>query len=178
MRSSVNINNTTKEQVFNVLYDFNGYVEWMPDIQDASVIAQEGDIFVADFCSPELMEEKYQLEFVCSRPTSITFKQIGIFEETGKHFNGLYGSWNIIDSPEGNGTTISGAMHYKPNTKMSNLIFQRRLDMLSQMFSQPSTFTQDFQPLSGLDADIKEAFQAEGFAVWFLGSKYLYKKVE
>jgi hypothetical protein len=177
MRLSININNTTREQIYNVLTNFNGYAEWMPDIADSTVVAQEGDIAIADFSSPELIEEKYQLEFVCSRPTSIVYKQIGIFEETGKLSSGLYGSWDIIDTPEGTGVTISGEMNYKANTKMSDLILQRRLDILLQMFSLPTTDEAENRPFSALEAQIAETFQTEEFAIWFLGSKYLYKKV-
>ena len=177
MRLRTDIIIATKEQIFEVLTDFNGYAEWMPDIAESTVLAQEGDIFVVEFSSPELMAEKYQLEVVCSKPTSIRYKQIGIFEETRKQSSGLSGSWEIIDSSDGKGTAITGEMNFKTNVKKANLILQRRLDTLQQMFALTTTSTEECKPFSALGAQMVEAFQAEEVAVWFLGSKYLYKKV-
>lgn len=171
------INNITKEQIFKVLTDFAYYAEWMPDIADSTILAQEGDIAVAEFFSPELMEEKYQLEFVCSKPDSIIYKQIGIFEETGKPSLGLSGSWEIIDSTEGSGTVIIGEMNFKTNEKKTNLILQRRLDALQQMFSLTTTSTQECNPISALGTQILETMQNEEIIVWIPGYKSIYKKV-
>ena len=176
MSFEINVNNTTKEQIYKVLSDFNSYVEWMPDIAESTVLAQEGDIVIGEFSSPELMEEKYQLEFVCSKPTSIIYKQIGIFEETGSHSLCLSGNWKIIDSPNGKDTIIIGEMKFKANAKKATLILQRRLDALQQKCLLSTTPTEESKPILALSQQIINANQHEEVIVWFLGSEYVVKK--
>jgi len=173
----INVNNTTKEQIYKVLADFDSYVEWMPDIAESTVLAQEGDIVIAEFFSPELMEEKYQLEFVCSKPTSIIYKQIGIFEETGTYSHCLSGNWKIIDSPNGKDTIIIGEMKFKANAKKATLILQRRLDALQQKCSLSTTPTEESKPISASSQQMINAIQYEEVIVRCYGSKYVIKKI-
>jgi hypothetical protein len=144
----------TKEQLYSLLTDYVRYVEWTPDVTEVTLLAYEGDIAVVEFCSPELMPETYQLEFVQTKPTTITFKQNGLYQETGQWNRGVYGRWHLADASDGHGVIVTGTLcrettfwQQRRNRRQSHLILQRRLDVMAQLF--PST---EATPKPGLTA--------------------------
>lgn len=157
-----------KDKVFGVLADYGSYSDWTPDVVEATVLAAEGDIMVAEFFSPELLETTYQLEFLHSKPTSIRYKQVG---QTG-YDRGLEGSWHLADAQDRDGAIVTAAMSLNtnlfrslPSRRMVSLILRRRLDVLEQMFSSPTA------------AECEDAGNDAGvMVVWFAGNKYLVRK--
>lgn len=172
--------NATIEQVYAVLTDYEGYADWAPDVVSATVLAKEGDIVVAEFYSPELMDDPYQLEFVHSKPVSIIYKQKGIFEKTGRSERGLTGTWSVANAPDNQGVRVTGVMrlqgpfrHSFTNKKIVSLILQRRLDVIQHMFDhlQPE---QDLDILpQGMGREILDGLSGgETQEIWLYGSKF------
>ncbi len=135
----------TKDQVFALLTDYERYFEWAPDVTEVTLLADEGDIAIVEFRSPELMPETYQLEFVQTKPTTLAFKQQGIYQENGRPDHGLHGSWHLMDGPDGQSTIVTATMSRKTtvwqgrdNRRQSHLVLQRRLDAIQQLFSPTS----------------------------------------
>src|SRR5215470_17293907 len=93
----------TPDEVFSVLADYEHYVEWSPDVVAATVLAREGDVVVAEFLSPFLVEGKYVLEFVHSRPSSIIYRQVDQYESRG-----LQGSWRLAPAADAAATIVTG----------------------------------------------------------------------
>lgn len=174
----------SKDQLFALLADYRSYVDWTPDVVEATVLAAEGDIMVVELYSPELLEERYQLECIHSKPVSIAYRQIGQPYDD----RGLIGSWHLADAADRKGTTVTGEMSLNAgffksfsNRKKAGLILQRRLEVLQWIFS-PSTTAEN----SGLgvadhidrgDGISRLSRDEQETVVWFGGTKYLARKV-
>jgi hypothetical protein len=131
-----------RERVFGLLTDYEGYVEWTPDVIDVTLLAKEGDIAVVEFSSPELMSGRYQLEFVHSRPDAIVYRQKGLFERTGRQDWGVRGSWKLSDAPDGTGCIVTGTMTMSQSRwrrvahgDRAQIILARRLDVIGGLFT-------------------------------------------
>lgn len=170
----------TLDQVFATLTDYERYADWAPDVVSANVLAREGDIVVAEFYSPELMDEAYQLEFIHSKPVSVIYKQKGIFEKTGRLKRGLSGSWSVTKEPNRQAVRVTASMalqgryrQHLANRKKAKLVLQRRLDVLQHMFDPlPTGHSLDI-PLQDSGKEILELFEtAEGREIWIYGNRY------
>jgi len=121
----------TPEELFAVLTDYERYPDWSPDVVAAAVLVREGDIVVAEFQSPFLMDGKYILEFVHTRPSSITYRQVDQHDSRG-----LQGSWTLSASASGV-TVATGEMEFRtdlwkrgPDRRRADRVLRRRLDAL------------------------------------------------
>ena len=173
----------TKDDIFEVLCDYGNYADWAADVADSTVLDREGDLVVAEFFSPELMSEKYTLEFIHSRPMSIIYTQIDYYR------GGLRGSWHIEDVAESRDVIVTAEMKLKTslwrsfaNHRKANLILNRRLSALQQVFGVSST-TPEGLPVTGggllHGKGVLETIQVEEeFAVSLFGHKYLVKKAD
>ena len=174
----------TRNEIFDLLTDYQNYADWTADVIESTVLAQEGDIVVAEFVSPELMTGKYVLEFVHSKPHSIVYKQVDQYASRG-----LKGSWHLADSPAGEGIIVTGTLNLKTgvlelfsNRKKVHLILQRRLDAMSQLFPDASSAKAGKSTVVRDESvHVQEVFASpqreEEFTVWLLGHKYYVKKV-
>lgn len=122
----------TPEELFTVLTDYEKYVDWSPDVVGAAVLARESDIVVAEFQSPFLIEGKYILEFVHSRPSSITYRQVDQHESRG-----LQGTWMLSPATDSEGTLVTGQMEFRTDLwkrggdrRRADRVLQRRIDAL------------------------------------------------
>jgi len=174
----------TKEQVFSVITDYDSYSEWAADCIHSQVLLREGEIVVAEFLSPELMGEKYQLEFVHTPPTSVIYKQI---DQHGSR--GLSGSLDITESEDGQGVILTGEMRLKTslwkkrtNRKRTDMILLRRLESVKEDVSY--TYASEDGVEVGEDIElvdrkkiIEVARRGKDIDVWFLGEKYELKRI-
>jgi ribosome-associated toxin RatA of RatAB toxin-antitoxin module len=170
------------EAVFAVLSDYQSYPDWTPDVVAATVLAREGDIVVAEFLSPFLIEKKYVLEFLHSRPTSIVYKQVDQFGARG-----VRGAWQLEEAA-GGGTTVTGTMNFKTeawaglaNRRRAGLILRRRFDALDQLF--PATADGRAaaaapEPSMPADAIVDVLERGEPATVNWLGTRYLLTKTD
>lgn len=131
---------TSRDELFSVLTDYERYAEWTADVVSASVLDREGDIVVAEFVSPELIDGKFVLEFVHGPPDSIVYRQVDQF---GKR--GLQGRWQLAVLDAGS-TELTGQMHLRStvwagrrNSRRAGLVLRRRVDLLMRMFSAATT---------------------------------------
>jgi len=122
----------TLEELFAVLTDYEKYVDWSPDVVGAAVLVREGDIVVAEFQSPFLLEGKYILELVHSRPTSITYRQVDQHESRG-----LQGTWMLAAATGSAGTVVTGQMEFRTDLwkrtadrRRADRVLHRRIDAL------------------------------------------------
>lgn len=122
----------TPEELFAVLTDYEKYIDWSPDVVGAAVLARESDIVVVEFVSPFLIEGKYILEFVHSRPSSITFRQVDQHDSRG-----LQGAWTLSPATDTAGTLLSGQMEFRTDLwkrhsdrRRADRVLQRRIDAL------------------------------------------------
>lgn len=121
----------TPEELFAVLTDYEKYPDWSPDVVAAAVLVREGDIVVAEFQSPFLMDGKYILEFVHTRPSSIAYRQVDQHDSRG-----LQGTWKL--SASANGVTVAtGEMEFRTDfwkrgadRRRAERVLQRRVDAL------------------------------------------------
>lgn len=166
----------TKEKVFDILSDYRSYADWTADVIDSTILAQDdlSGIVVAEFLSPALMDDKYVLEFVQLKPTSIEYKQVDQYGSRG-----LSGRWHIEETRGQPGVTITGEMNLKTslwersaNKKRVKLILQRRLDVLHQTLTPPSPGEAEGLP------NFEAIEDGEEFILRFLGHKYHVKKVD
>jgi ribosome-associated toxin RatA of RatAB toxin-antitoxin module len=122
----------TPDDVFSVLADYEHYEDWSPDVVAATVLAREGDVVVAEFLSPFLVEGKYILEFVHSRPSTIIYRQVDQHESRG-----LQGSWSLAATADTSVTIVTGQMDFRTeiwrraaDRRRAERILQRRFDAL------------------------------------------------
>lgn len=170
-------------KVFEILANYEGYADWTADVVESMVLAQEGDIVVAEFFSPELMEDKYTLELVHSKPASIVYQQVDQYGSRG-----LSGSWHLTESSGRKGTIVTGEMNLKVGfrkrlsaSKNVNLILQRRFDALMQVFFDTSVDRPHLpvwaNELANGEGDAEAVADEKEFAVWLFGHKYHVKKM-
>jgi ribosome-associated toxin RatA of RatAB toxin-antitoxin module len=164
------------DEVFTVLADYQRYVDWAPDVVASTLLASEGDIVVAEFRSPFLLDDKYVIECLHSKPHTITYKQVDQYGSRG-----VQGSWRL--EAQGSGETrVTAHMDYRDtlwnrgaSRRRAQRILDRRLDSLASRFAGGD-------PRALKDADrsgLLEALAAgEAFSVWAPGARYLLKKVE
>jgi hypothetical protein len=100
--------NHPRETVFNALSDYASYQKWMPGVLFSQVLAQEGDIIVAEFVWPLLLEEKVVLEFIHLPPESVIYHQVGQDRRRG-----LSGRWDLSPAPDGLGTVLAGTIRLR-----------------------------------------------------------------
>ena len=122
----------TLEELFAVLTDYEKYVDWSPDVVGAAVLVREGDIVVADFQSPVLLEGKSILELVHSRPTSITYRQVDQHESRC-----LQGTWMLAAATCSAGPVVTGQMEFRTDLlkataagRRADRVLHRRIDAL------------------------------------------------
>jgi ribosome-associated toxin RatA of RatAB toxin-antitoxin module len=167
----------TPDEVFAVLADFDGYTDWTPDVVESTVLAREGDIVVAGFRSPFLMQEQYVLEFVQSSQTSIVYSQVGQYGSRG-----LQGAWHLAKSADG--TLVTGQMTLRTelwksaaNRRRTALVLRRRLDSLERLLPRGAgrgaeQATGESRTTGDSEALIEALGQEEEFAVRVAGAKY------
>jgi len=95
-----------QESVFAALADFGSFAQWMPGVTHSRILAQEGDIVVAEFIWPALFQEqKFVLEFVNTPPKSVLYAQTAQYRQKG-----LSGRWDLAPAQDGGGTVLTGEM--------------------------------------------------------------------
>lgn len=168
------------DEMFGVLSDYDGYAEWAPDVVRSSVLVREGDVVVAEFLSPYLIGDKYVLEFVHSRPSSITYRQVDQYGSRG-----LQGSWQITAGGDGRTAVVVGRMEFRTdvwrraaNRRRTQLILSRRLDSLDRRVrcgaaaSARASAAPSWSTLLNLGSD------ADAFAVSAPGARYLVTRID
>ena len=175
---------TTKEQLFELLTDYERYIHWTPDVVAAVVLAREGDIAVAEFDSPYWMRCRYQLEFVHVKPSAIIYHQQGHDETSWGRRVGLRGSWRLSDPPQGSGVLVTAEMSVTASPwrtikyrRLTELILQRRLSVLQHLFLPTLAALDDefYAPQQRIIRDLAMAsgqpYDA-GFSLCFHGTSY------
>lgn len=66
-----------RERAFAVLADEPRYPEWLPGVEEAHVLARDGDVAVVEIRAPRFRAEKVVLELIYSPPAEIRFRQVG-----------------------------------------------------------------------------------------------------
>ena len=167
------------DEVFTVLADYQRYMDWAPDVVASTLLAREGDIVVAEFLSPFLLEDKYVIECLHSKPHTITYKQVDQYGARG-----VQGSWRL--EPQGNGETrVTAQMDYRDrlwnrgaSRRRAQRILDRRLDSLASRFAGAAGG--DERALKDADrSGLLEALaRGDAFTVWSPGARYVLKRVE
>jgi len=159
----------TPEELFSVLADYEKYVEWSPDVVTAGVLVREGDIVVAEFQSPFLMEGKYILEFLESRPSSITYRQVDQYDSRG-----LQGAWMLSASPGSSETLVTGQMEFRTDLwkragdrRRADRVLQRRFDALQAHVSGGSAVEPNLP-----EPAFESLPEGQGLTVWASGVEY------
>ena len=172
----------TKEQIFELLTDYERYVHWTPDVVEAAVLAREGDVAVAEFYTPYWMRGRYQLEFVHVKPCAIMYRQQGQYETSWGRRLGMHGSWRLSEPPQGPGVLVTAemtvtaapwcALTYR---RLADQVLRRRLSVLQHLFrpapadlghglSEPQQqLLRDLAIASGQPRDA-------GFSLWYHGT--------
>jgi ribosome-associated toxin RatA of RatAB toxin-antitoxin module len=96
------------ETVFSTLSDYNSYETWMPGVSYSYILAQEGDIIVAEFVWPIYVTTKFNLEFIHTPSALIVYVQT---DQYG--MRGLSGRWDIKPASDGRSSILSGEMCIK-----------------------------------------------------------------
>jgi ribosome-associated toxin RatA of RatAB toxin-antitoxin module len=96
------------ESVFATLADYNSYERWMPAVTYSRVLAEEGDILLAEFAWPIYTDTRFTIEAIHSPPESITFVQTDQLRKRG-----LSGRWQIAPGKDGQGSVLTGELALK-----------------------------------------------------------------
>ena len=94
-----------REIAFATLSDYNSYERWMPGVSYSHILAQDGDIVVAEFAWPIYVATKFNLEFIHTPPDSIVYVQTDQYRRRG-----LSGRWDVKPAPAGLGCILSAEM--------------------------------------------------------------------
>ena len=161
----------TPEELFAVLTDYDRYAEWSPDVVASAVLVREGDVVVAEFQSPFLMDGKYILEFVHSRPSSITYRQVDQHDSRG-----LQGTWMLSASPGSAETLVTGQMEFRTDLwkrasdrRRADRVLQRRFDALQAHMSRGGSAVEGNLPEPSAFESLPEG---QGITVWASGVEY------
>ncbi len=65
-----------RERAFAVLADDPRYPEWIPGLEEAHILAREGDVAVLEIRAPRFRAEKIVLELIHSPPEEIRFREV------------------------------------------------------------------------------------------------------
>lgn len=68
-----------RERAFAVLADEPRYPEWLPGVEEAHVLARDGDVAVVEIRAPRFRAEKVVLELIYSPPAEVRFRQVGAY---------------------------------------------------------------------------------------------------
>lgn len=130
-----------REAVFAALTDYNSYERWMPEVQQSRILAQEGDIVVAEFVWPIYMEHKFALEFIHTAPESVVYVQTDQYGERG-----VSGRWDLAAAPNGSRTVLTGEMKIKDffvldwrRRRQLGAVLRRSLDAIARQALVPRT---------------------------------------
>jgi ribosome-associated toxin RatA of RatAB toxin-antitoxin module len=171
------------DDVFSVLADYEHYVEWSPDVVAATVLASEGDIVVAEFLSPFLVEAKYVLEFVHSRPSSIIYRQVDQYESRG-----LQGSWLLTATADTSVTLVTAQMDYRTeiwrraaDRRRAERILRRRFDALQAHMSNAAKrgeATAAVEPRESEPALFDTLAEGQTLTVWASNIEYRFRRID
>ncbi len=98
----------SQKSVFSLLTDYDSYHEWVPDITHSRILAQEGEIVIAEFEAPRHGAGRFVFELVHSPPISVIYSQVGRY---GGH--GISGEWNLEEIEGGKRVVLRGRIHVK-----------------------------------------------------------------
>jgi ribosome-associated toxin RatA of RatAB toxin-antitoxin module len=163
-----------REIVFTTLTDYNSYERWLPGVTRSRILAQDGDIAVAEFIWPIWMKGRFSLEFIHMPPESVTYVQTDQYRQRG-----LSGRWDLSAGPEGQGVVLTGEMSLTASWLQEwkvgrNLraILERTLTAIRQQ-SLARGQGQDAAAAASTKTKILEVMRRpDSLLVWLFGEEY------
>ncbi len=165
----------SQERLFNVVSDYDRYHEWMPMIDSSKVLAQEGDVTIAEFRVPQWSDRNLTLELVHARPNSIAFRQIDGMEPPA-----ISGRWQLEDAETG----VLVAAHLRVHTPLLHFGSRRRINTELQV-TLDALGTRHRKLSSGRAEKsiarqkvLEVVREAGGLKIWYMGESFLVPKVQ
>ncbi len=155
--------------VYEILTDYNSYKEWMPMVSTSRLLAEEGDLAIAELAVSLGEGETLAIECIHDRNRMVLSRSIGGSLPVDKI------QWDI--EPEGPGRCkVSVAMH--PEERWQTFLPSHRRFLnpeacLSALRRQTKLFDDaapDSAPPAELVFQLRET--PDGLLVWYLGKQY------
>ena len=166
-----------RDLLFTILTDYDRYREWLPGVEQSRVLAQEGDIVVAEFKAPHYGQELVALEFIHSPPAAITFSQV---EHYGKP--DIAGRWELSEPDEGTGVAVKAAIRL--NTPLVELRSRRLMraslgETLAALAKRSAELAagEVAETPTGRRKVLEVIRRPQGLEIRYLGESYMLSKV-
>lgn len=85
-----------RDEIFDRLTDYPRLGDWLAGVENARVLAREGDIVVAELAAPGLGASSLVLELVHSPPALAQFTRVDRYRGEGTS-----GTWELIEADDG-----------------------------------------------------------------------------
>ena len=77
MRRSETVLGCDPSLLYDVLTDYDGYAEWLPQVAQSKLLAREGDLAIAEFELSRPPKERFVIECVHTRNKMVLWRTIG-----------------------------------------------------------------------------------------------------
>ena len=172
MRKSETVLGCDPSLLYDVLTDYDGYAEWLPQVAQSKALAREGDLAIAEFDLSQPSKERFVIECIHTRNKMVLWRAIGgnipIYEV----------EWTISPSGESQ-TKVTLAITTRTNWNSLLPKYRRFLDppkCLKALERQISTFAPEMAVTDEEGERILELAETEeGVVCWIRGKKYVLK---
>ncbi len=168
----------TREELYAIIADVGRYSKWAPGIEHSAILAQEGDVAIAELCGRRFSDHTFNLELIHSPPDAVSFRQIDSLDRSE-----ISGRWQLEDTESG---VPPPAVLVRLQLRLEMPLFglgRRRahsalragLDALAVRRRQLASA----RPAAGARRRkvLEVVRHAGGLKVWYLGESYVIPKV-
>lgn len=89
------------DEIYDRLTDYPNLKNWLPGVNDARVLAREGDVVVVEVAAPGLRAPSLVLELVHAPPAQAYFTRVDRYRGEG-----TTGLWALVESDTGSGAEL------------------------------------------------------------------------
>ncbi len=153
---------------YEILTDYDSYMEWMPSLSESKLLAREGDLAVAQFGVKGSGKDKYAVECVHTRNKMVLTRTISGNTPVAQF------EWKI--EPDGEGCKVTLIIQGSTVWRHWRPVYHRLSDpkrCLEALRSQVSAFSSDVVIQDEKGETVLELMETEqGLVCWLRGKKY------
>lgn len=154
--------------IFELLTDYDTYLEWLPLVTQSKLLAREGDLALAEISVQQPVEDKLVFECIHDKNRSVLMRAISGEIPVGKI------EWSIVS--EGGQTAVRVALEGKPDRRWLLPSYRKLLDAddyMAALKGQVASFNPEAS-VSGPDGEVLlDLLETEdGMILIYRGQKY------
>ena len=168
----------SREELWAILADYGRYCQWVPGLDRSSVLAQEGDVVVAEFRGRRFSDRTFNLELIRSPPDAIVFRQIDSLNRPG-----VSGRFKLGDTePDVGSTTAVVSLRARLETPLFAVGSRRRMRVALRAsldsLSARRRHLASARPVAEARKQklLEVVREADGLKVWYLGETFVMPK--